>query len=51
LDGGRFVRTQGYEELARLVAHHSGGRREVNCADSAAISTSFRSAADRWITR
>lgn len=29
LDGGRFVRAQGYEDLARLVAHHSGGRREA----------------------
>ena len=29
LDGGRFVRAQGHELLARLVAHHSGGRREA----------------------
>jgi hypothetical protein len=29
LDGGRFVRAQGHEQLARLVAHHSGGRREA----------------------
>lgn len=29
LDGGRFVRAQGHEHLARLVAHHSGGRREA----------------------
>ncbi|WP_344814779.1 HD domain-containing protein, partial [Microlunatus aurantiacus] len=29
LDGGRFVRGQGYERLARLVAHHSGARLEA----------------------
>ena len=29
LDGGRFVRAQGHELLARLVAHHSGARREA----------------------
>jgi hypothetical protein len=29
LDGGRFVRKAGHERLARLVAHHSGARREA----------------------
>lgn len=29
LDGGRFVRAQGHDQLARLVAHHSGGRLEA----------------------
>lgn len=29
LDGGRFVRDQGYEEISRLVAHHSGARYEA----------------------
>jgi hypothetical protein len=29
LDGGRFLRAQGHEELARLVAHHSGARLEA----------------------
>jgi hypothetical protein len=28
LDGARHLRTQGYETLARLVAHHSGARVE-----------------------
>lgn len=30
LDGGRFVRAQGHEQLARLVAHHSGARFEAD---------------------
>ena len=29
LDGARFVRARGYEDLARLVAHHSGARHEA----------------------
>lgn len=29
LDGARFLRAQGHEELACLVAHHSGGRHEA----------------------
>ncbi|MBA2558624.1 MAG: HD domain-containing protein [Propionibacteriales bacterium] len=29
LDGARFVRDQGHERLARLVAHHSGARFEA----------------------
>lgn len=29
LDGGRFVRANGEERLARLVAHHSGARLEA----------------------
>lgn len=29
LDGGRFVRAQGHERLACLVAHHSGARLEA----------------------
>ena len=29
LDGGRFVRSQGLEDVARLVAHHSGARIEA----------------------
>jgi hypothetical protein len=29
LDGGRYVRSQGHERLARLVAHHSGARIEA----------------------
>lgn len=29
LDGGRFVRTAGYERLAELVAHHSAARVEA----------------------
>ena len=30
LDGGRFVRAQGHDHVARLVAHHSGARLEAN---------------------
>lgn len=29
LDGGRYVREQGYEDVARLVAHHTGARVEA----------------------
>jgi hypothetical protein len=29
LDGARFVRAEGHETLARLVAHHSGARHEA----------------------
>ncbi len=29
LDGARFVRDQGFPELAALVAHHTGARREA----------------------
>lgn len=29
VDGGRFVRQQGHEQLARLVAHHTGARTEA----------------------
>jgi hypothetical protein len=29
LDGARYVREQGHEQLARLVAHHSGARIEA----------------------
>jgi hypothetical protein len=29
LDGARFVRAQGHEDLARLVAHHTGARHEA----------------------
>ena len=33
LDGARFVRAQGHEDLARLVAHHSGARYEAVLRD------------------
>lgn len=29
LDGARFVRQEGHEQVARLVAHHSGARHEA----------------------
>jgi hypothetical protein len=41
LDGGRFVRDQGYEQLARLVAHHSGARIEAELRGIAGYCSEF----------
>jgi predicted HD phosphohydrolase len=41
LDGGRFVREAGHERLARLIAHHSGARREAQLRGYATYVTEF----------
>jgi hypothetical protein len=42
LDGGRFVRKAGNERLARLVAHHSGARREAELRGYTGYLSEFR---------
>src|SRR4051794_9552942 len=41
LDGARFLRDCGHEDLARLVAHHSGARREATLRGISALEAEF----------